>query len=190
VRIFRTSRILVTVVTALITIVAIAAVRAHDDSSSVAVPGYTVTMETQAELDSLFAIIHADYLPLKPMFEKSCFDCHSDQTEFPWYYELPGIKGIIKDHVKHGRAYLDLSNDFPFAGEDDILEILEEIRKEVEEGEMPLFSYRLMHWDRLIEGAQQDSLFNWIDQSTARMKELYQRHGIPTESEEEEVDEY
>ena len=117
------------------------------------------------------------------MIQNSCFDCHSDNTEFPWYYKLPIINGMIKDHIKEGREHVDFSNDFPFTGKDNILEIMKDIKEEVEDEGMPLLSYRLMHWGKLIQGTQQDSLFDWIDSSIIMIKGYYQTSGIPFEDE-------
>jgi hypothetical protein len=44
---------------------------------------------------------------------------------------------------------------------------LGDIKEKIEEDEMPLLSYRMMHWGRLIEGARRDSVFEWIDTSLA-----------------------
>ena len=44
--------------------------------------------------------------------------------------------------------------------------------KEIEEGDMPILSYRLTHWGLLIENKRQDSLFLWIDESIALLKQL------------------
>ena len=158
----------------------------HDDSTAVTTPETTLEEQARIELDSLYSVINTRYQPLKPMLKKSCFDCHSTQTDYPWYHNLPIVKGMIDDHIKHAQEHVDFSNDFPFSGKESLLEILKEMREEVDEGEMPLWSYRLMHWGTLIEGAKQDSLFNWIDSSSEMMKSFYLSHGIPIEEEEDD----
>ncbi len=129
----------------------------------------------------LYTLINADYQSVKPIVEKSCFDCHSRFTKYPWYHKIPGIKGMLDDHIEEGREHLELSNDFPFTGKGNTLKLLEEIKEEIEEGEMPLFGYRMIHWGTAIEGAPRDSLFNWIDRSTQRILQYFQaeRSRIP-----------
>ena len=129
----------------------------------------------------LYSLINADYQSVKPILEKSCFDCHSRFTEYPWYHKIPGIKGMIDGHIKEGREHLEFSDDFPFTGKENTLKLLGEIKEEIEEGEMPLFGYQLLHWGTAIEGAQQDSVFNWIDRSTQRILQYFQaeRSRIP-----------
>lgn len=122
--------------------------------------------------DSIYAEINKSYLVIKPIFKERCFDCHSNATSYPWYHSLPIVGSFLDDHIKHGLEHIDFSNDFPFKSKDNLVEILEKMREEIEENEMPLMSYRILHWGKTIEGAQQDSVFNWIDQTVARLKQF------------------
>lgn len=138
------------------------------------VKGKLSLQEVVARKDSVFAMVNEMYQPVKPILQKSCFDCHSQSTCYPWYYKLPLIKGMIDDDIRKARERLDMSHDFPFSGRVNSLKLLTEIREEVEHGEMPLLSYRLLHWGTLIEGERQDSLFAWIDTTTAILTAFYQ----------------
>ena len=142
-------------------------------------------MEQPISQDSLFAIINASFEKVKPMLVNSCFDCHSDQTEQPWYFNIPIINGWLEGHIEHARRNLDFSTGFPFAGTPDQVHLLEEIKEEVAEGKMPIFSYRLMHWGRLIEDEKQDTLFAWIDETIGLLK----AHGFAAE-EQNKIDEH
>ena len=115
--------------------------------------------------DTVYAAINAAYQSVRPIFEKSCFDCHSRNTDYPWYHSLPLVGGMMDDHIREGRAHLDLSDDFPFGGVENQAGGLRKIKNEIEEGEMPLWSYRLLHWGSSVIGARRDSVFAWIDQS-------------------------
>lgn len=124
--------------------------------------------------DSLFTLINAGFQAIKPAFEKSCFDCHSNKTKFPI------IKGLIDNDIEEAREKVDLSKDFPFTGKGSPAEMLSEIRGEIAEGKMPLRSYRLTHWGRLIEPPLQDTVFAWIDNSLDRLATV----GIVTDKKE------
>lgn len=126
----------------------------------------------EAERLAVYSQINQEYLKIKPILEYSCFDCHSNKTDYPWYHSIPGVKGLIDEDVEHGLKHLDMSVDFPFIGEGSQVDMLREMKEEVESGNMPLLSYRLMHWCTKIEGAKQDSLFQWIDSSIVRLKTL------------------
>ncbi|UCD64418.1 MAG: heme-binding domain-containing protein, partial [Candidatus Zixiibacteriota bacterium] len=130
--------------------------------------------EFVAKKDSLFRQINESYQSIRPMLEHSCFDCHSRFTEYPWYYRLPVIKGMIDDDVSEAMERLDLSDDFPFAGRGDMSSLLEEMKEEVAEGKMPPSNYRLLHWGTLIEDERRDSLFAWIDATDSTLTHFYE----------------
>lgn len=119
-----------------------------------------------ADVSATYAEINAGFERLKPIFKDGCFDCHSDQTDFPWYHSLPIIKGWLDEHVAEARDELDMSNGFPFGGHsrrqaDNLLKM----KREIEEGEMPLLSYRIMHWGAAPNDEEKDSIYAWIDRS-------------------------
>lgn len=44
--------------------------------------------------------INQEYLKtVKPIFQKSCFDCHGNTTVYPWYYKVPGVKQLIDNDI-------------------------------------------------------------------------------------------
>ena len=56
-----------------------------------------------------------DYqLRVEPIFKKSCMDCHSGQTRFPWYYKIPGIKQMLDSDISEAGHHLDMSASYPF----------------------------------------------------------------------------
>ena len=140
----------------------------------------TSPQESAAEQDSLFARINERFQAVRPMLERSCFDCHSQSTKYPWYHKLPLIGGMMDDHISEGREHLDMTEGFPFKGKEDGLTLLREIKEEIEDDEMPLLSYRLLHWGRLIEGKQRDSLFAWIDETTVSVNSF--RESVASDS--------
>lgn len=116
-------------------------------------------------LTAAYTIINEGFVKLKPVFVRGCFDCHSEQTKFPWYHKLPVIGGWMDGHIKTARRHLDMTNGFPFTGGGSQLNMIEDIRHEIEEGEMPIFSYRLMHWSAAPDDAEKDSIYAWVDRS-------------------------
>ncbi|MFZ1685697.1 MAG: heme-binding domain-containing protein [Candidatus Zixiibacteriota bacterium] len=147
-----------------------------------------VTRTTEEREDSLFALIDENFKMVRPIFEKSCFDCHSNSPKYPWYHSLPLIKGMIDDDIKKGRKNVDFSSGFPFEGKQPILQILHNIREEIDEGDMPLWQYRLMHWGTKIEGVRKDSVFAWLDSSIAMIENFYSAEKIQYQKEEPKSD--
>ena len=132
----------------------------------------TLSDGSQIVQDSVYTAINDNYQTVRYIFKNSCFDCHTDSTKYPWYHVLPFIGGMIDDDIKEAKEHLDMSNDFPFGGHATQLDQLTEIREDIKEGKMPILSYRFTHWGLLIEGKKQDSVFLWIDESIALLKQL------------------
>ncbi len=152
------------------------------------VRGDLTVQEAVIKKDSVFTLINQRYQSVKLILENSCFDCHSKSTDYPWYHSIPIISGMIDDHIAEGLEHLDMSQDFPFAGNEDGLKLLGEIKEEIEEDEMPLFSYRLLHWGKLIEGGQRDSLFSWIDETTLTLNDFFDSIAADSLSQNEDAD--
>jgi hypothetical protein len=184
---FRFPRALVLVVIALLAVVAgLYAQDPHEHESegeewehSVETPIEIQSTTVQQKLDSVFANVDEQFKLVKPIFETACFDCHSTNTDFPWYAKIPGIKQYLNGHVKEGREHLDMTDGFPFKGEHQPLEALEKIKEELEEGEMPLLSYRLLHWSAWLSDAEKDSIYMWIDTSAVMIRNLYESEHLP-----------
>lgn len=119
----------------------------------------------------IFNEINNEYLKsVKPIFQKSCFDCHSGTTNYPWYSKIPGPKQLIESDIKEALAHLDLSKDFPFAGHGTPLADLEAIRDSVKNGSMPPFRYRILHSSKTLSDADRKAILDWSDQSLNKFK--------------------
>jgi hypothetical protein len=80
----------------------------------------------------------------------ACFDCHSNETQWPWYSNIAPISWRLQQHVDEGRARLNFSEWGSSEQE------TEEIAEVVREGEMPPWDYLILHPEaRLGEGDQQ-----------------------------------
>jgi hypothetical protein len=53
---------------------------------------------------------------IKPIFEQKCYNCHSNQTNFPWYSIIPGVKQLIENDIAEAKTHLDMSTRFSFWG--------------------------------------------------------------------------
>ena len=115
--------------------------------------------------DSINAIINIGFTQLEPLFKRACFDCHTNKTDFPWYYKIPGIRQMIDNDIKHARKHIDMSNGFPFTGHASQVENLRAIREEIKEDAMPPFDYRLMHWSASPSKEEAEAIINWADSS-------------------------
>ena len=135
-------------------------------------------------LDSVYTSIAGTYYGIEPILREGCYDCHSAQTRYPWYYKIPGIKGMIDTDIEEGREHLDMEKGFPFGGRGAQDHHLVEIKEEMASGGMPLRSYKWLHWGAAPNEAERDSIFAWIDSSLAAIQGVMKRFGVepPDES--------
>ncbi len=92
--------------------------------------------------------------------EKSCYDCHSNRTIYPWYANIQPVGFWLKDHVDEGKRELNFSEFNTYKTKRKIKK-LKEIAEQLEENEMPLFSYTLIHRDAVLSEAQKGEIIAW-----------------------------
>ncbi len=108
-----------------------------------------------------FLTLMAPPAEVSDMVRVACYDCHSYQTQWPWYSYFQPVGWLVGRHVREGRAHLNLS-EWGNMSEEDRAEMLEEMAEEVSEGEMPLKAYALMHPKANLSEAQRAALSNWL----------------------------
>ena len=75
----------------------------------------------------------------RELAKRACFDCHSNETRWPWYASVAPLSWRVQSHVDEGREHLDFSTFDRSTGE------AEEAVEVLQEGEMPLWDYVLAH---------------------------------------------
>lgn len=108
--------------------------------------------------------------PVLDQIEKSCFDCHSNQVQFPWYSKLAPSSWLLANHIREGKSHLNFSEWEAYSNREKI-GLLEEIKDEVGSGKMPLKSYLLIHSDAKLNSEEISALIKWADEATANILE-------------------
>jgi heme-binding protein len=95
---------------------------------------------------------------------RSCNDCHSDQTHWPWYSNVAPISWMIADHVTNGRRHLNFS-EWLRPGVDDPVEYTRQkfisACRELKLGRMPLMSYEVLHPEARLSSAEIQAFCDW-----------------------------
>jgi hypothetical protein len=116
-------------------------------------PPIDPTMTLQAKLS-----VPAD---VDAILRRSCYDCHSHETRWPWYSHIAPAMWLVADDVKQGRRSLNFSDwdyrMFRAVGR------LDQMAMEIDEDKMPLKPYRFMHPSARLSPADKDKLFDWIE---------------------------
>lgn len=88
----------------------------------------------------------------RQLAKRACFDCHSNETKWPWYASVAPFSWLIQNHVNEGREKLNFSEwDLP-------RKEAKEAAEAVEKGKMPLRSYVVGHSEARLQPAERTSL--------------------------------
>lgn len=94
-----------------------------------------------------------DHPTTRQLAKTACFDCHSNETVWPWYSHVAPVSWLVQRDVEKGRKDLNFSRWADGENEE-----LEEAAEEVREGEMPMPIYLLTHGDARLSNAQKEQL--------------------------------
>ena len=104
---------------------------------------------------------------IKNLLKTSCYDCHSNESTYPWYTNVAPISWWVKQHINEAREELNFSEWGTFT-EKRKKHKLEEVYEEVEEGEMPLKSYLIAHSEAKLTTEQKNELVAWFKAEKAK----------------------
>ncbi|MCB1104039.1 MAG: heme-binding domain-containing protein [Opitutaceae bacterium] len=94
--------------------------------------------------------------------KRACYDCHSDHTRYPWYAEIQPVAWWLDSHVREGKEHLNFSQFGRYSTKRQ-LHKLDELIGEVEDGKMPLASYKFVHAEARLTDAEVDMLVAWAE---------------------------
>ena len=97
---------------------------------------------------------------VKKILSQACFDCHSDQTTYPWYNSITPVNYWLNSHVNGGKSHFDVSKWSTYSIKRKAHK-LEELIEEVQEGNMPLASYTWTHKEADLSVVQMEALVDW-----------------------------
>jgi hypothetical protein len=97
---------------------------------------------------------------VQSILDRSCHDCHSSETRWPWYTHITPVNWWLADHVKEGRRELNLSEWGGYTAKRKTRK-LKEICDQVKEGEMPPKNYLWIHTDAKLSDADRQTLCSW-----------------------------
>jgi Haem-binding domain len=106
------------------------------------------------------------------VLKTSCFNCHSNYTNYPWYTRMQPVRWWITGHISEGKGKLNFSN---FASYNTKIRYsrFKGIEKNVKAGAMPLPSYLTTHPEGVLSENQKLTLINWAKAMQDSMKMMY-----------------
>lgn len=98
--------------------------------------------------------------PVDKLLRTSCYDCHSNNTVYPWYSNVQPVALWLDDHIRDGMKHLNFDEFNTYSAERKQKKF-KEIVEEIEEGEMPMTSYTLIHQNAKLSAADKKLLVDW-----------------------------
>lgn len=117
----------------------------------------------KTEKEKGFNVIYETPLNIKNILVQSCYDCHSNSTNYPWYSKLQPIRMIMDSHIQEGKGELNFSS---FGNYSDRIKRnkIESIINEIKANKMPLSSYKAMHPEAEISSQKKTDLLAFFKQ--------------------------
>ncbi|MCF7807182.1 MAG: heme-binding domain-containing protein [Candidatus Marinimicrobia bacterium] len=97
---------------------------------------------------------------VESILQESCFDCHSHETNWPWYSRIAPGSFLITHDVIEGRKHLNFS-DFSNMDAFDSSDVADEILEVLEEGSMPLSPYLVLHPNASLSNSETQIIMEW-----------------------------
>lgn len=96
------------------------------------------------------------------LLKKSCYDCHSNESIYPWYSHIAPSSWLVAKDIREGREELNFStwDDYDMMEK---LGLLDDISIQIGEGEMPMGIYLLMHPSSKLDDAQRQLIIEWAE---------------------------
>lgn len=103
---------------------------------------------------------------------KACYDCHSNNSRYPWYSKIQPFDWWITDHIKEGKKefnfdeYLARSPRYQYNK-------IHEVAEQMEKHEMPLKSYLWIHKDAKLTEVEIKKVVDWTDSVRTSLEAQY-----------------
>ena len=99
---------------------------------------------------------------LASVFLNSCYNCHSNRTQYPWYNNISPFSWYLNRHILEGKEHLNFSS-WGTLDKAQKISKLDEICEECKNRAMPLKSYILVHRDAKLGPDEIEAICEWAD---------------------------
>jgi uncharacterized membrane protein len=104
---------------------------------------------------------------VQSVLRRSCMDCHSNETRWPWYSYIAPMSWAVVGDVNQGRDHLNLSDwkSTPEEGAD----LMDSVCRQIKRRKMPLSSYLYVHWDAKLTDEEIKQVCAWTDEAAEKL---------------------
>ena len=97
---------------------------------------------------------------VKSLLKRACYDCHSNETKWPWSSNVAPVSWLVAEHVEDGRKHLNFS-EWEKYEPGRKKHKLEECEGEVSAGNMPMPGYVALHGEAKLSDTEKQLLLDW-----------------------------
>ena len=109
---------------------------------------------------------------VEPILHRACYDCHSNETRWPWYAQVAPASWLVIRDVERGRKHLNFSTWDKYADDPEtVIRKLRNIDKVMHNGSMPLWYYLAAHSDAHLNDADRHAIEDWAAASYRKCRE-------------------
>jgi len=108
-----------------------------------------------------FLLINNTQENISALLQESCYDCHSNNTEYPWYNKVQPVAWFLEDHINEGKEELNF-NEWDAYSNRRKNSKLKSIISQVKDDEMPLASYTLIHKDAKLSNSEKTLIIDYM----------------------------
>lgn len=119
-----------------------------------------------AELDMLAVLAPPEHI--WALSRNACYDCHSNQTIYPWYEKVSPVSWYLHKHIQDGKEDLNFS-DYGKMDKVDRIGALVDFCNVLDAGTMPLQSYLLLHKNARLSQEEKETLCNWTEDEALKV---------------------
>lgn len=110
-----------------------------------------------------FLVVNSPPKAIRMLLQESCYDCHSNNTNYPWYNTIQPAAWFLEDHVKHGKSELNF-NTWNELSDRRKKSKLKSIISQVSDDEMPLYPYTLIHREAILSKTEKALITDYMKQ--------------------------
>ena len=118
--------------------------------------------ESGQVLPTDFAKVYTVPKNVQSILQNACYDCHSNNTTYPWYSNIQPVAWMMKRHIDNGKDKLNFS-EFCSYGSRKQISKLKEIANQIKDDEMPLSSYKMMHKKANLAKEEKGLIRDWMN---------------------------
>ena len=116
----------------------------------------------QQDITANFTKVYKVPKNVRTVLRTSCYDCHSNNTNYPLYSYVQPIRFFMEKHIAAGKENLNFSEWGNYSSRKQRNK-LDRIVKQIKSNEMPLASYTLIHKNAILTTTQKREVINWIN---------------------------